>query len=785
MNQHNVLMPSKQSFTISKVTSYEEGFSPQNLEQHSPYSNGWHSGRYCNYPQQMIITFENRLRLRKIQILSHDYMISQRIDLFCSSDETSTDNSYKRLGYVNLSDNQHTGFQARELKSINIDITCHSLKILLQKNHINKFNLFNQVSIVAINIIGQPDVYDATSSTLESGTDNSIGNSSMIDQIIKGQLTRPYVSYMDDLLFAMYTDPEIVHFIQLLEERKLISVASEEFDLAGHLKQAVSDLREAGKRLAKLEVEKKESVEKEDYSRAKVKKQQSEEFRSNTYANINLAKLLTLSDVEFSRLRKSIVYVPKQEFNCLSSSLTVQQKMFQSKQTAITHGNDSKLYSMEQSVPMFNVLPHLIGHYPQLSDTDNITLDNDYSLQQQIPEPVAPEEDIKDTLTVSDICNPVTTLTESSIPVTPRIFNTSPATHKDHTLKAEYTPLPMISSTSPQLTTKVIEASSAEFYTNKPRVPDHSLIDYDNLVLPTLRQDGQLITEIDTNNNISIDLESKEQELDKLEKLSEKNAKSFASEIDIFGYTTVSQLLSKHFKHRENGLQSVLEYFKSYNLETSSHSPSAVLYSIIELLKRLFSDKIFPVFQLSVLLLTYLLNDFVTSQHVESGCVTALLDKCYRELVTRIGDSTSQRVRVKAMEASLEIVTYSSIKNSCAVLSSVLLSPLKPSTSAKLASGRLDLVKAIVEQHKPLSSLGLNPSHVATFGIKLLKHNHTSVRDSAISLLTLLHSLHANAVRSLLPQNNTLEAKNPTYKTLMDTLSKCTDVIENIEVSIV
>ena len=56
--------------------------------------------------------------------------------------------------YVSLSDNEKTGFKARELKSVQVDAVGVFLKINIHKNHINKFNLYNQVGVIAVNVIG-------------------------------------------------------------------------------------------------------------------------------------------------------------------------------------------------------------------------------------------------------------------------------------------------------------------------------------------------------------------------------------------------------------------------------------------------------------------------------------------------------------------------------------------------------------------------------------------------------------------------------------------------------
>ena len=55
---------------------------------------------------------------------------------------------------MSLSDNEKTGFKARELKSVHVDAIGVYLKLVIHKNHINKHNLYNQVGIIAVNVIG-------------------------------------------------------------------------------------------------------------------------------------------------------------------------------------------------------------------------------------------------------------------------------------------------------------------------------------------------------------------------------------------------------------------------------------------------------------------------------------------------------------------------------------------------------------------------------------------------------------------------------------------------------
>lgn len=61
---------------------------------------------------------------------------------------------FKRLGYLSLDSNERSGFQARELKSVYVDSSAVLLKLILHKCHLNNFNIFNQIGLVALNCIG-------------------------------------------------------------------------------------------------------------------------------------------------------------------------------------------------------------------------------------------------------------------------------------------------------------------------------------------------------------------------------------------------------------------------------------------------------------------------------------------------------------------------------------------------------------------------------------------------------------------------------------------------------
>ncbi|NXU21217.1 CE104 protein, partial [Pardalotus punctatus] len=294
-------MPHKIGFTVVSSSGHEDGFSARELMVHAPTVNGWRSPRLCQYPQEIILQLVERCRIRKLQLLAHQYMIASKIEFYISESLPEyfapyQSERFQRLGYVPLSDNEKTDFRARELKSVYMDAVGQYLKLIFHKNYVNKYNLYGQVALVAVNIIGDPADYgnDSMSSpSREKLIDHYLGIKSddpALDGTYLGK--RDSISPLDDLAFDMYQDPEVAQIIRRLDEKKREAVHHECYDHAKKLKQAIADLQKVGERLGRYEVEKRYAVEKEDYDLAKKKKDQMDEYRLKVYQQLELHDLL-------------------------------------------------------------------------------------------------------------------------------------------------------------------------------------------------------------------------------------------------------------------------------------------------------------------------------------------------------------------------------------------------------------------------------------------------------------------------------------------------------------
>ncbi|KAI4883085.1 hypothetical protein NFI96_011968 [Prochilodus magdalenae] len=309
-------MPRKIGFTVVSWSGHEENYSAKELMVHAPTISGWRSARFCPFPQEITLQMVERCRIRKLQLLAHQYLISAKIEFYIGDrlPESSSPNQFCRLGYVSLSNNEKTNFRARELKSVHVDAVGTYLKLTFHRNHVNQYNVYNQVALVAINILG--DSVDCSDNSPAPSRDqlieqylSSTHHSSALDGSYTGSKSES-ISPLDDLAFDMYQDPEVAHIIRLLDDKKQDMVRLERYDLAKKLKQAIADLQKVGERLGRYDVEKHTAIEREDYDTAKQKKEQMESYRLTVYQQLQLHDLLDMGQLQIQRRAEDGIFSP-------------------------------------------------------------------------------------------------------------------------------------------------------------------------------------------------------------------------------------------------------------------------------------------------------------------------------------------------------------------------------------------------------------------------------------------------------------------------------------------
>ena len=193
------------------------------------------------------------MNVNQIQLLSHQYLIATKIELFSGVGDSYETARFKRLGYLSLDSNQRSNFRARELKSVYVDAAGSFLKFRVHRCYLNNQNHTNQVSIVAISVLG------------------GLSDKRASDFALQDAPKARGAASAHDLGANMAMDPDTAEKLREVQRLKREAVDAEDYAAAKQYKQVETRIKESAKQLAALHIEKKKAVEDEDYDLAKVR----------------------------------------------------------------------------------------------------------------------------------------------------------------------------------------------------------------------------------------------------------------------------------------------------------------------------------------------------------------------------------------------------------------------------------------------------------------------------------------------------------------------------------
>lgn len=229
-------------------------------------SKGWISSRFCSFPQEILLQFITPIILNQINILSHENKISSRIDFYSGVQNQKLE----PLGFINFSENERSGWKARELRKVYINSPCLYLKISLGNNHINRLNIFNQVGLISIECFGQ--VIDIKSSfNVISNNNKDVKKSSDISESELDEVSKEK--------FKFY----------LAKKEEVLKL--EDYDEAKNIQKYINKIKEFGKHIHDLEKQKEVFLANEDYESCKLLKSDLEKLRNlvkNVENNLNV-----------------------------------------------------------------------------------------------------------------------------------------------------------------------------------------------------------------------------------------------------------------------------------------------------------------------------------------------------------------------------------------------------------------------------------------------------------------------------------------------------------------
>ena len=123
---------------------------------------GWQSSKFSQFPQEIYIKFPHPVLIRRIDIITHEKYISSKIKFYsyCPKDnENDIKNyhhaNYKYIGFIIMDANERNDYKIRESRKVFINVKSFFFKIKMEKNYINKYNMFNQVGLMNIDFFGE------------------------------------------------------------------------------------------------------------------------------------------------------------------------------------------------------------------------------------------------------------------------------------------------------------------------------------------------------------------------------------------------------------------------------------------------------------------------------------------------------------------------------------------------------------------------------------------------------------------------------------------------------
>lgn len=165
--------------------------------------------------------------------------------------------------------NQRSHYKSRELRKVYVDSECLYLKLVLHKNYVNKFNVFNQVSLITLEFFGSAIIIKPENNIAkENNKDAKIPMNK--DSSTLSVLNQ--VSYIDDI-----SKDKIRVLKNLMDE----AIKVEDYDEAKRLKLNITSILHFGIKLNDLEKQKKLFIERQDFDSAKIYKMEIEKLKAN------------------------------------------------------------------------------------------------------------------------------------------------------------------------------------------------------------------------------------------------------------------------------------------------------------------------------------------------------------------------------------------------------------------------------------------------------------------------------------------------------------------------
>uniref|UniRef100_A0A182LZ57 TOG domain-containing protein n=1 Tax=Anopheles culicifacies TaxID=139723 RepID=A0A182LZ57_9DIPT len=711
------------------------------MNSHSPTVHGWRSNADSSVsPKEIVLRFFHPARIVRIQVLAHQYYIPERIELWIhysskSAPSTPSSQSFEYMGFVALSDNASTNYTSRELQSVSVAPKVGShLKLRLGPAHPNQFNKDNQVALLAINILGE----EVTAEELAASQGNVTALLNAVPANID-TLNSSLASACDDLSYSMYVEESICEVVRKMELLKVQAVQDERFEYARKLKLCMGALRTAGERLGRYALAKRQAVQAEDFTTARLRKEQIEMYRKAVFDQLRVELLL--------RSDKSVT----------------------------SNDSCSELYASKPTLPS----PPSLQDVASALSGDS-TLPHAHHLHTQVGQDGTklPTGDATDSTT----SNSTTTTASASSAGSSTVKADGRISQQSLTRPEE------LAQSSPLLSHKGRSPMRSPTNTGSLRrrnksAPRNSYEDYDERAIPTLStHTNDFLRECQGTAMI-------EQEGGKIRcKLNDRERRQAALPILIFGMELVELIYSRQYTDREEGLIRLRGILKQEiepepQIQAAQAGPNKICRGATLLLHRGVRDAVFSVFSQATETVRSLFMEFVPNR-VSPSEVARSVDRLLPELLSKSGDP-SARVHTLAQHTILSIAACPEVREQH-LIAPALSRPVGNGTHPRLALSRMQMLEQLVLSQGISNDKqsGLACRTLSEAGCSGIHHPAESVRKVAERVLLLVYKVNPRLVRKQLPPDDDITRRNLLYRQLFAEFDKIDlqrkkDMLEN------
>ena len=255
------------NFRILESTTEDEEFPLRELKK-GLKGKGWQSSRFSPFPQDIYIQFFQPVLIKRIDIITHEKKIPCQIKFFSycpNNNEEIVKNyhqvNYNYIGFIKMDTNERFNYRTRESRKIYVNSKSLFLKIQLDKNYINQYNIFNQVGLMNIDFLGE---YLPFFKGKKRNNNLIIQNALRLENIKDEDLTNVCGDKLEKLKVLMEQN-----------------IKMENYEECKQLKSKIDKIRLYGKKIYDLELQKKLAVNNEDFDKAMEIRDIVEKMKSN------------------------------------------------------------------------------------------------------------------------------------------------------------------------------------------------------------------------------------------------------------------------------------------------------------------------------------------------------------------------------------------------------------------------------------------------------------------------------------------------------------------------